>query len=244
MRISLVIFLSLFFIAFTLSCGKNDAPVGIIYKPGDTGNESLKEGMTQQNASPAIDLKQIQEKLRLMNNNDVFQYALDSQNQGKYSEAMAAYDKILTTDKNYPEIYYYQGLLYRDMNMRDEAICAFQTAIIQNPNSLEAYYNLGYAYRCKGLHNEAIAAYKKALELSSENKTKQKSSIHYNLGFSYFASGLIDEAILEYKKALTYKPKDKEIHQKLGIAYTAKGWADKAKNEFSSGNENTGTPSR
>lgn len=223
-------------VIFTLSCSKNDTPhtkVGIVYKPNSSMNDdTLKQGASGLDTSP-LDRKEVDNKLESMENNDLFNFALDAGNQGNYGDALTAYNKLLERDKNYPDVYYYQGLLYRDMGMRDEAISAFQTAIIQNPNSAEAHYNLGYAYRCKGLHREAIAEYQKSLELIPENKIKQRTYIHYNLGFSYFSNGLIDDAINEFTKALAYKPKDKEIHQKLGIAYTAKGWTDKAKDEFS-----------
>ncbi|HHT9136361.1 MAG TPA: tetratricopeptide repeat protein [Candidatus Wunengus sp. YC60] len=218
--------------ASMLGCSKDDTTspkAGIIYNSGDIGGEATgnSQGSRKHNA------QQLNDKLRSMSNDDLFQLALDCGNQGNCSEALAAYNKILETDKNYPDLYYYQGLLYRDMGMLDEAVCAFQTAITQNPASAEAHYNLGYAFRCKGLHNEAVPEYRKALELIPENKTKQKAYIHFNLGFSYFSNGMIDDAIGQFKKALAYKPKDKEIHQKLGIAYTAKGWTEKAKDEFS-----------
>ena len=219
-------------VASMLGCSKDDTSypkAGIVYKSQGIGDESQSDLQ----ASQKLDVQQLQDKLRSMSNDDLFQFALDCGNQGNCSEALAAYNKILETDNNYPDLYYYQGLLYRDMGMMDEAICAFQTAITQNPDSAEAHYNLGYAYRCKGLHNEAVPEYQKSLELIPENKTKQKAYIHFNLGFSYFSNGMIDGAIDEFKKALAYKPEDKEIHQKLGIAYTAKGWTDKAKDEFS-----------
>ena len=218
-------------VASMLGCSKDDTSypkAGIVYKSQGLVDESP----SNLQASQKPDVQQLQDKLSSMSNDDLFQFALDCGNHGNCSEALTAYNKILETDKNYPGLYYYQGLLYRDMGMMDEAICAFQTAITQNPDSAEAHYNLGYAYRCKGLHNEAIPEYQKSLELISENKTKQKAYIHFNLGFSYFSNGMIDDAIGQFKNALAYKPKDKEIHQKLGIAYTAKGWTDKAKDEF------------
>lgn len=236
MKSYIVTLLSLFLVTSVLCCNKNDATypnAGIIYNSEGSGDGILKGEKSGQNTSATLNPQQLNDKLKFMSNDDLFQFALTCGNQGKCSEALAAYNKILEKDKNYPEVYYYQGLLYRDMGLLDEAICAFQTAITQNPNSAEAYYNLGYAYRCKGLHSEAIPAYQKSLSLVSKNKTKQKAAIHYNLGFSYFSSGLIDDAIGEFIKALAYKPKDREIHQKLGIAYTAKGWTDKAKDEFS-----------
>jgi tetratricopeptide (TPR) repeat protein len=231
MKYYVAILLGLLPAAFMLSCSRDDttpSKVGIIYKSCGIGGETTNDPQNSQK----LDIQQLNDKLRSMNNNDLFQFALTCGNQGKYSEALAAFTMILERDKNYPDVYYYQGLLYRDMGLVDEAICAFQTAITQDPNSAEACYNLGYAYRCKGLHREAIPQYQKALELIPETKTKQKASIHYNLGFSYFSNGMIDDAIAEFKKALAYKPKDREIHQKLGIAYTAKGWTDKAKDEF------------
>lgn len=236
MRSYHIIPLVFFLTAITPGCGKDDAPSpnpGIVYTPEHIKNGLLTGETSNPDYSAGVDLQQLSNKLAAMSNGDIFRYALDSQNQGKYAEALTAYNKILETDKNYPDMYYHQGILYRDMGMRDEAVSAFQTAVLRNPNSAAAYYNLGYAYRRKGLHAEAVAEYKKALALVPENKVKQRASIHYHLGFSYFASGLIDDAIHEYNRALAYKPKDKAIHQKLGIAYTAKGWSDKAKKEFS-----------
>jgi len=240
MKSYIVTFLSLFLVTSVLSCNKHDTtyPAGeLLYNSKGNGDEIRKGEKSGGGVSTTLDPQRINDKLKFMSNDDLFQFALTCGNQGKYSEALAAYNKVLETDKNYPDLYYYQGLLYRDMGLLDEAICAFQTAITQNPNSAEVYYNLGYAYRYKGLHSEAIPEYRKSLELISETKTKQKACIHYNLGFSYFSNGLIDDAIGEFKKALAYKPKDKEIHQKLGIAYTAKGWTDKAKDEFALYNE-------
>jgi len=231
MKNYVVILLGFLLVTPMLGCSKDDTSypkAGIVYKSKGIGDENTRD----LNTSRKHDVQQLNAKLRSMSNDDLFQFALDCGNQGNCSEALAAYNKILETDKNYPDLYYYQGLLYRDMGMMDEAICAFQTAITQNPDSPEGHYNLGYAYRCKGLHSEAIPEYQKSLKLIPENKTKQKAYIHFNLGFSYFSNGMIDGAIDEFKKALAYKPKDKEIHQKLGIAYTAKGWMDKAKDEF------------
>ena len=235
MKSYIVIFVSFFLITSVLSCNKHDTTypnVGILYNSKGVGDEISEGENPRRDVPTTLNPQQINDKLKLMSTDDLFQFALTCGNQGKYSEALAAYNKILETDKSYPDLYYYQGLLYRDMGLLDEAICAFQTAITQNPNSAEACYNLGYAYRSKGLHSEAIPEYRKSLELISETKTKQRAYIHYNLGFSYFSNGLIDDAINEFNKALAYKPKDKEIHQKLGIAYTAKGWTDKAKDEF------------
>jgi len=232
MKNYVVILLGFLLVASMLGCSKDDTSypkAGIVYKSQGIVDESPSDLQ----ASEKPDVQQLQDKLSSMSNDDLFQFALTCGNQGNCSEALTAYNKILETDKNYPDLYYYQGLLYREMGMMDEAICAFQTAITQNPDSSEAHYNLGYAYRCKGLHSEAIPEYQKSLKLIPENKTKQKAYIHFNLGFSYFSNGMIDGAIDEFKKALAYKPKDKEIHQKLGIAYTAKGWTDKAKDEFS-----------
>ena len=232
MKNYVVILLGFLLVASMLGCSKDDTSypkAGIVYKSQGIVDESPSDLQ----ASEKPDVQQLQDKLSSMSNDDLFQFALTCGNQGNCSEALTAYNKILETDKNYPDLYYYQGLLYREMGMMDEAICAFQTAITQNPDSSEAHYNLGYAYRCKGLHSEAIPEYQKSLKLIPENKTKQKAYIHFNLGFSYFSNGMIDDAIGQFKKALAYKPKDKEIHQKLGIAYTAKGWTDKAKDEFS-----------
>ncbi|MCF6148249.1 MAG: tetratricopeptide repeat protein [Candidatus Kuenenia sp.] len=231
MKITYTIVFSLFCSCSFLGCSKEDSQytnIGVLYNPTDYTNKN-----THTNTNNAkVSQQQIDEKLNHMNNDDLFQFALACGNQGSYSEALAAYNKILEHDTHYPRIYYHLGLLYRDMSLQDEAICAFQTDIAQNPGSPETHYNLGYAYQRKGLYNDAAGEYKQSLNFIPANKTQQQANIHYNLGDSYFSLGSIDEAIDEYKKALALKPENKIIHKKLGMAYRAKGWAEKAKEEF------------
>lgn len=233
---TITILFCLFCTCSFLGCGKEDSKytsIGVLYNPADYTNEN-----TQTNTNEAkLSQQQINEKLKHMSNDDLFQFALTCGNQGNYSEALAAYNKILGNNTHYPRVYYHLGLLYRDMGLQDEAICAFQTDLTQNPESPETHYNLGYAYQRKGLYDDAANEYKQSLNAIPANKTQQLANIHYNLGDSYFSSGSIDEAIDEYKKALALKPESKIIHKKLSIAYDARGWAEKTKDEFSNSNE-------
>ncbi|MDR4507139.1 MAG: tetratricopeptide repeat protein [Candidatus Brocadiaceae bacterium] len=219
-------------IGILTSCSKGDIPytnTGVIY----TDDGAYTENSTATKNTEIPNQQQVNDKLEALNNKELFQLALSCGNQGNYSEALTVFNKILETDKNYPNLYYYQGIFYRNMNLTDEAICAFQTAISQNTNSAETHYNLGFAYEHKGLHHDAITEYQKALELVPENRAKQRAAIHLNTGISYYSEGSIDDAINEYKKALKYTPENNKIHQKLGIAYRAKGWENLAKEEFS-----------
>ncbi|MBM4054961.1 MAG: tetratricopeptide repeat protein [Planctomycetes bacterium] len=231
MKITRPILFSLFCFCSVLGCGKDSqyTNVGMLYNPNDYASENTHISINK--AKPTQ--QQINEKLKNMSKDDIFQFALACGDQGNYSEALTAYNKILETDAHYPRIYYYLGLLYRDMGLLDEAICAFQTDLTKNHDSPEAHYNLAYAYQRKGLYNDAIGEYKQSLNFIPANKTQQKANIHYNLGDSYFSIGSIDESIDEYKKALAIKPENKILHKKLGIAYSAKGWTEKAKDEFS-----------
>lgn len=141
MKSYIVIFLGFLLLAPVLSCNKHDTTypnAGIIYNSTGINDEIHKTAP----GSQKTDTQQITDKLKSMNNDDLFQFALTCGNQGNYSEAMTAFHTLLEKEKNYPGLYYYQGLLYRNMGLLDEAICAFQTAINQNPNSAEAYYNL------------------------------------------------------------------------------------------------------
>lgn len=223
-----IILCSLFCFCSVLGCGKEDpkyANIGTLYAPA---NYTVEKAQTNTNkANPSR--QNIETKLKQMSKDEIFQFALACGNQGNYSEALAAYNEILENDTRYPRIYYYLGLLYRDMGLQDEAICAFQTDLAQNPGSPETHYNLGYAYQRKGLYSDATNEYKQSLQFIPANKTLQRANVHYNLGDVYFSSGAIDEAIDEYKKALGFKPEDKVLHKKLGLAYRAKGLDKKGK---------------
>ncbi|ACL16341.1 tetratricopeptide repeat protein [Methanosphaerula palustris] len=76
---------------------------------------------------------------------DLFLKGQELADQGKYDQAIQAYDQALATDQKNDQIYYFKGnaLLYQ--KKYQEAIDAYTTALSINPQNKAAQHNLDTA---------------------------------------------------------------------------------------------------
>ncbi|WP_139240662.1 tetratricopeptide repeat protein, partial [Geitlerinema sp. PCC 9228] len=86
-------------------------------------------------------------------------------NQGKYEQAIAAYQQALEIDPNSAYAYFNLGLVYSNQGNYEQAIAAYQQGLEIDPNDASAYIGLGNAYSNQGKYEQAIAAYQQALEI-------------------------------------------------------------------------------
>jgi len=89
----------------------------------------------------------------------------DLYNQGRYDEAIKAYDEAIKLDPNYANAWTSKGAALSNQGKYDEAIQAHNEAIKLDPNLAVAWYNKGIAHQALGRTSEADAAYAKAKEL-------------------------------------------------------------------------------
>ncbi len=92
--------------------------------------------------------------------------------QGKYEEALAAYQDALLDDPLNEIALFDQGDAYYKMKKYKEAIEAYQK-VVGSKNlqlSAKAFYNIGNAYFQQNKLKESIEAYKKALELNPNDR--------------------------------------------------------------------------
>ena len=85
--------------------------------------------------------------------------------QGKYDEAIKAYDKAIEINPQLAEVWNNKGLALYHQGKYSEAIQAYDRAIEINPQLAEAWYNKGNALKLLGRTTEADAAFAKAGEL-------------------------------------------------------------------------------
>ena len=94
--------------------------------------------------------------------------ALPSIIQGKYDEAIKAYDEAIRLDPNLAEAWNNKGNALYSQGKYDEAIKAYDEAIRLDPNFADAWCNKGNALDDKGKYDEAIKAYDEAIRLRSQ----------------------------------------------------------------------------
>jgi tetratricopeptide (TPR) repeat protein len=81
----------------------------------------------------------------------------------KMNEAMAAYNKGLSTNPNDPVLLNNSGTVFFETGNVQEAISRFQRAVNLKPDYAEAWMNLGACYGATGRYNEAIPYLEKAV---------------------------------------------------------------------------------
>ena len=132
--------------------------------------------------------------------------------QGKFEEAVEAYNKALSIKPDLAEVYNNLGNAFRDQDKFEEAIEAYNKALTIKPDYAEAYNNLGNAFRDRGKLEEAIEAYNKALSIKPDY-----AEAHNNLGNALQNQGKLDEASASYERAVIIKPDFAEAHRHLSM---------------------------
>jgi Tfp pilus assembly protein PilF len=152
--------------------------------------------------------------------------------QKKYDEAIAKYQKAIELDPKYADAYNGWGTVLGDQKKPDEAIAKYQKAIELNPKIAFAYNNWGIVLREEGKYDEAIAKYQKAIELDP------KYADAYNGWGTVLADQKKpDEAIAKYQKAIELDPKVAFAYNNWGIVLREEGKYDEANAKFQKARE-------
>jgi tetratricopeptide (TPR) repeat protein len=100
---------------------------------------------------------------------DLFNKGVALDAQGKYDEALQAFDKAIEINPQLAEAWVAKGVVLMAQGKYDEAIQAYDKAIEIDPQDVNVWNNKGVALNDLGKHNEAIQAYDKAIELDSND---------------------------------------------------------------------------
>ncbi len=123
--------------------------------------------------------------------------------QGKYKEAIRAFEKAIELDPANITILRQEGKAFTDMGNISEAIRVFDKIIELNPNDTEAWYNKGSILYNLSEYNESIHAYERASEIDPKYKDAwiQKGQILSKMG-NY------EEALIAFDKAIELNSND------------------------------------
>ena len=84
--------------------------------------------------------------------------------QGRYTEALQAYDNGIALSPQWTDLYYHKGTAYSKLGMIDEAVEAFDKVNELNPkDGVVAYYWIGRTLSGAGRYDEAIQAYESSI---------------------------------------------------------------------------------
>ena len=133
--------------------------------------------------------------------------------QGRYTEAIQAYDKGIELSPQFTDLYYHKGTALNKLDKPDEAIQAFDKVNEVNPkDGVVAYYWIGRTLSGAGRYDEAIQAYGKSTQSFNtygEWFPGQKSicaQAWYYEGLALDAVGRSDEAQNAYDSAIKLNP--------------------------------------
>ena len=136
---------------------------------------------------------------------------MENYRDGNYQKALKDFfeaEKLFPQD---PDIPFYIGLTYLELNQREKAIAYFQKALKLNPRYLDARFQLGMGLIQEGKFKQALSHLRKVFKQQPD-----KENLGYFLGYSYFNLG-------NFRKALHYfernRTQDREIEQ-LNLYYS------------------------
>jgi len=116
-------------------------------------------------------------------------------------------------------IYYYLGMVYHAMDMKEKAVDSFQQAISLKDDYSEAHNYLGTLYSDKGLWDKAIVQFDQAVA----NPLYSTPAVPlYNAGWAYYSKKDYSKAMDSYRRALQREPQTvlrPQIEKNIGLIY-------------------------
>ncbi|MGB7296938.1 MAG: tetratricopeptide repeat protein [Candidatus Aminicenantales bacterium] len=158
---------------------------------------------------------------------NMFLQGVELYKEGKFDQAIAAFEAVLQDKADFPEGYYNLGMAYLHSGESDKALAAMKKAVELKPDFLEAYFGLGQIYVGEGNYQEAIEIFNKAITVAPE-----AAEPYLNLGILYFNNKEDDPAEAVLLKAAALKPSFPQPYYQLGLLYLRNDNVAKARQNF------------
>jgi tetratricopeptide (TPR) repeat protein len=144
--------------------------------------------------------------------------AWDLSKQGRYEEAIAAWNEALKLSPESDKAHNNVGLLLVGMGRFEAAIPHFEKTLKVNPEYPAAHSNLGVALAGTGKLEEAAAEFAGALAVDPDS-----AEAHNNLGRLLAGKGNLEEAIAHFQRAQELLPGSAPVRHSLAQALTSLG---------------------
>jgi predicted O-linked N-acetylglucosamine transferase (SPINDLY family) len=145
------------------------------------------------------------------------------QEAGLLEDAIACYQKVLSTESSYAEALLKLAEISYLQNHGEDALTTCYKIIFIQPNFAPTYKILGNVLQSQGKLDEAIRAYNKALELDPNFVEAM-----VNLGSLLYKKAEVKTAIELYKNAMKLKPDLAALYWNLGKILQEQGQLDQA----------------
>ncbi|XP_022778255.1 uncharacterized protein LOC111319783 [Stylophora pistillata] len=156
-------------------------------------------------------------------NKSLFDLALQSQRQGKWTYSLWLYQRLLELSPDNASVYSNMGALFSSHHQFETAVALLKKAIDIDPKHPGALSNLGNAYQRQGIFKEAEKYLKKSIKLAPNH-----FSAHLNLSIALRRQDKIKEALKQLEKALKLSPDNADAHFNKAVCHLSLGELEKA----------------
>jgi len=122
-----------------------------------------------------------------------FSKGLNYYDQGRWREAIKAFERAALAEPDYHLAYFALGITYSRLELWDEALTSFAKAVALSPYHAESYLGLGVAYTVLGRDSDALEVCRKAVQIKPEY-----AQAHYALALIYLKLGDKASALVEW----------------------------------------------
>jgi len=136
--------------------------------------------------------------------------------EGKYEEAIAAYQNILTASPEAYIIFKNIGNCYFQMQKYAEAEAAYQKILEKDPQNAEAMLLIGNSYANRGENDTAMEWYNK---IDFEKITDPM--VLFNIGSTFYKQSKLDQALKYYRRAVELQADFIDAIYELGLVHLA-----------------------
>jgi tetratricopeptide (TPR) repeat protein len=143
--------------------------------------------------------------------------------EGKYEDALAAYQKAAAQAPKDAVIQYNIGVTLMAMDRVDEAIDAFKKTIEVQPENIHALKGLGQIYGQMKMFEESVKFYSLAAKISSDDP-----EVFYNLGVGQMNLGNQDAAREAFQKSIACDESYADSYYQLGLIFLNQSKMDEA----------------
>ena len=145
-------------------------------------------------------------------------------------ERIATYRALVQKNPDNVDAWTELGLIYLSQHRRLEAIEAFENVVRLQPNNSRAYLTLGDLYDEGAEYAKSITDYTRALELTTDERTKDaiRKQMVLVLAKKAYTEGRFDAAEVQFKAVVAADRDNVVAHFYLGIIYSRKEKFDDA----------------
>jgi len=137
----------------------------------------------------------------------------------QYPQALRELQEAEKYNPRNEEVYYYMGMVYHAMDMKEKAFASFQQAIFLKDDYSEAHNYLGTLYMAEKNWGQALAHFEKAVDNPLYNTPAVPL---YNAGWVYYSQKDYTKALDSYRRALQREPSTvlrPQIEKNIGLIY-------------------------